>query len=156
MKSMIMIVSMLASTASFADGFVCQTAEQDLNIKAYNHVTPQLGTRSVAILVLSDPAVGAGRKTIAKFTDANQTVVSKSSSYEANVDLRFNDSGRKGELIAGTKLGQLKTITLDVYFSYAFPVAAGETVYGKLTLDKRNGDQITRQVECTRYLKNAE
>jgi hypothetical protein len=145
---------MAASTAARADGFNCQTVDGDLNIKVYNHTDAADGTRSSAVMVLSDPAVGAGRKTIAKFTDSNETLTNVGASYETRVDLRFNDSGRKGELIAGTKIGYLKTISVDVAFSYNQPVSHGTELEGTLTLVKRDGSEITRDLVCKRYLKN--
>jgi hypothetical protein len=153
-KTIASMMVLFASAAAHADGFVCQTVEGDLNVKAYNNTQPEAGTRNAAVLVLSDPAINSGRKTIARFTDVNGTVGNTGASYTANVDLRFNDSGRKGELISGTKLGELKTIDLEVAFSYARPVAADETLQGKLTLTKRNGEVIERDLDCTRYLKN--
>jgi hypothetical protein len=98
--------------------------------------------------------VGAGKKTIARFTGTNETLTNVGASYEATVDLRFNDSNLAGRNIGGTKLGMLKTIALDIDFSYSTPLAAGETVDGTLTLIKRNGEELTHKVECTRYLKN--
>lgn len=142
------------SAAAHADGFVCQTTDGALNVKIFNNTDPSVGTRVGAVMVVSDPAVGGGRKTIARFTDTHGVLESRGSRYEANVDLRFNDSSRKGELILGTKLGQLDAIIADIDFSYAAPVAAGEEVEGKLILVKRNGDRIRADLACSRYLKN--
>jgi hypothetical protein len=153
-KIVMMIAALTALNAAHADGFVCQTVEGDLNVKIYNHVDPSVGTRVASIMVLSDPGVSIGRKTIARFTEVQENLSSIGANYEANVDLRFSDSSRKGEIVAGTKLGQLQTIHLNVDFSYSSPIEAGEEVPGLLTLVKRNGDEITRDVECTRYLKN--
>ncbi len=153
--SLITLAATLAITGSArADGFTCKTVEGDLKIKVYNHTQPEDGTRNVAVMVLSDPAIGLGRKTIARFLDINETLTSLGATYEANVDLRFNDSGRKGELVAGTKLGQLKTIVLDLEYSYNQPVRTGAVLPGTLELIKRDGSTISRDLECTRYLKN--
>ena len=141
------------SASAQADGFSCQTVDGDLNVKIYNHTNPEVGTRVAAVMVVSDPAVSGGRKTIVRFTEVNGVLESRASRYEANVDLRFNDSARKGELILGTKLGQLDKIIADIDFSYAAPVAAGEEVEGKLILVKRNGDRVRADLTCARYLK---
>jgi hypothetical protein len=154
--AMMMTVSAMAAVAQ-ADGFECQTqdsAARALTVKVYDNTTAEAGTRNAAVLVLSDPAVAAGRKTIARFTDVNSTLANSGATYVANVDLRFNDSGRKGELIGGTKLGELDQIVLDVAFSFAAPVEAGDVVPAKLTLIKRNGDEIELDLDCARYLKN--
>jgi len=154
MKALILTSALAIVTASsaLADGFVCKN--EDLAVKVYNNIEPRIGTRAVAVMVISDRTVAYGRKTIARFTDLNGRISQKGASYLADVDLRYSDSSRKGELIGGTKLGELHTIQLDVDFSYARPVPAGEFVGGTLTLNKRNGDTITLDLECERYLKN--
>ena len=148
------IVSMLAIAGNaHADGFKCQTVDGELAVKIFNSVNPNVGTRVGAVMVLSDPSVNGGRKTIARFTDANGVLSSRSSRYDANVDLRFSDSARKGENIMGTKLGELDHVIVDIDFSYAAPVGAGEEVTGTIVLDKRNGEKSEADLICTRYLK---
>lgn len=141
------------SASAQADGFNCQTEDGSVNVKIYNHVSPENGTRNGAIMILSDTSVSGGRKTIARFTDVNGRLSSRSSVYVADVDLRFNDSGRKGELLLGTKLGNVDTITADLDFSYAAPVEAGEEIAGKLVIAKRDGNKIRADLSCVRYLK---
>ena len=154
MKKVLVIVLALASTSAFADGFVCQTRNNSLTVKAYNNTDASEGTRTAAIMVISDPEVKDGNKTIARFTETKGTVTSSSESYTANVDLRESDSNKAGRLIGGTKLGQLDTIVLDVDFSYAQPVENGAEIDGVLHLNKRGGGEIALDVECERYLKN--
>ena len=154
MKHVALTLSMLVLGAvqAKADGFVCQSTDGSLNLRAFNQTSPVAGTRNSAVLIVSDPAVSFGRKTIARFT-AGHTLANTGSTYLANVDLRFNDSNRKGELIGGTKLGELKQIKLDVDFSYAAPVPAGQEVDAQITLTKRNGEKIGLPATCSRYLK---
>jgi hypothetical protein len=149
------VLALLASApAALADGFVCEATDADLLVKVYNQTDASEGTRNAAVMVLSNPSIQSGRKTIARFTDANGRITNKAATYSADVDLRFSDSARKGELIAGTKLGQLDTVELAVDFSYANPVEVGTHVEGLLTLNKRNGDAIQLEMDCVRYLKN--
>jgi len=144
---------MLTSTAAYADGWNCQTYDDSLNIKIYNHTQPEEGTRNAAIMVLSDPNVQYGRKTIAVFKKADGTLVSDGAKYQATVDHRFVISRRKGELIGGTKIGFLKEIKMYLFFQYSEPVAEDELVQGLMTLVKRNGQNTYQQIECARYLK---
>ena len=155
MKAFIVMVALFASAnAAQADGFKCQTLDGDLSIKAYNHTDASEGTRTGAVMVLSDPAVSSGRKTIARFTDVNGVLTSQGARYTANVDLRFNDSKRKGELILGTKLGELDQVIVSVDFTYGQNLEKGEMTSGEITLVKRNGKKIHSELECERYLKN--
>ena len=153
MKAFILVAAMatIASSGALADGFVC--ANDKIIVKIYNHVDAKAGTRTPAVMVVSDPNVQAGRKTIARFTDANGRITSKGAHYSSDVDLRFSDSSRKGELIGGTKLGELDTIVLDVDYNFSQPVDAGSRVSGLLTLNKRNGKSIEIELDCKRYLK---
>jgi hypothetical protein len=147
-------MAMMASAqVAIADGFVCESVRGDLTVKVFNHTDPSVGTRVGALMVLSDPNVGEGRKTIARFSDAKGRLLSSGSHYEGDVDLRYSDTRRRGELIAGTRLGELETVVLDVDFTYAEPVRPGAAVKGDLTLVKRNGDEVTRSLECKRHLK---
>lgn len=144
----------LVSTPAFADGFVCESERDNLAIKIFHETSPSEGTRNAAVLIASDTSVQAGNKTIARFSQANLTLGNEASVYTANVDHRFNDSNRKGELIGGTKIGALKYLVLKVDFSYARPVAEGALLRGDLTLVKRNGEQVAIDLVCSRYLKN--
>jgi hypothetical protein len=154
MKNTILAMTMiLAAAPAYADGFRCETLEGDLAIKVYNHTQPAAGTRNGAVMVVSDPAVSAGRKTIASFTDVKTTLSNSGAYYVADVDLRVAESRRGGELISGTKLKHLDQLQLDVNHNYRYPVEAGEPVDARLTLVKRDGKRIERQMECVRYLK---
>jgi hypothetical protein len=154
MKVFAIVFAALVSTTAQADGFVCEGNRDSLIVKVYNHTQPTEGTRNAAVMVVSDPSIQLGNKTIARFSDVNSTLSNKGAFYMADVDLRFNDSGRKGELIGGTKLGQLKHISLDVNFSYGEPINSGETAPAILSLIKRNGETIDLDMNCSRYLKN--
>jgi hypothetical protein len=146
----------LVSASAFADGFRCQTENGDVRVIVYNNTHAEHGTRNGAAMVFSDPLVQYGRKTIARFSDVKGTLWNTGAHYEANVDLRFKDSSRKGEYIGGTRLGYLDAIELNVDFNYAQPVRTGEYLSGKLLLIKRNGKQIEHNLDCIRYLKSEE
>ena len=154
MKNVILAASLVfvGTTQAMADGFTCQANDGSLNIKVYHHVHAEDGTRDAAILIFSDPTVTYGRKTIATF-EADRTLINVGARYLAKADQRFTGSRRDGELIGGTKLGQLGTIALDVDFSYGSPVEEGEEVPAVLTLNKRNGQVIEIETTCARYLK---
>ncbi len=154
MKTLLALAMLVVTSQAQADGFVCSAVNTPLEIKMFNHVSPEDGTRVGAIMVLSDPTVGYGRKTIARFTSANGVLDNKGAVYTANVDLRFTDSNRKGELIAGTKLGELANIEVSVNYLYGNSVPEGTELPGVAWLIKRDGNTIRLELDCVRYLKN--
>lgn len=148
-----LIAGLVLSQSALADGFICESQAGTLRVKAFHKTQPELGTRNAAVLIVSNPLLAAGNKTIATFSADNAVLSNHAAHYDASVDLRFKNSRRKGELIGATKLGELQNIKLDVAFSYAKPVADGEEMPGVLTLVKRSGDELEYDVTCTRYLK---
>lgn len=150
MKNLLAALAMIVSQQALADGFLCQTVDGDLNIKIYNQTNPELGTRSAAIMVLSDPEVSFGNKTIAKLSAAATTLSNDGTAYRGVVDLRRLSGG---ENIAGTKLQYVKYIDVEVEFSYSNPVAHGTVLRGLMTIEKRDGSEFTEKLVCKRYLK---
>jgi hypothetical protein len=143
---------LLNSYAAFGDGFICHSMDMELGITVYNQVRRELGTRNAAVMILSDETVESPDKTIAVFRDS--TLSSKSLKYTAKVDMRFRESSRGGELIAGTKLAELRTVVLVVDFVYGKRLSAGDEVDAIAHLNKRDGEQISLDMVCSRYLKN--
>jgi len=152
--ALIAVMAMGFSGAALADGFVCDTQDGVYTVKAFNHTDSAAGTRNSAIMIVSDNTIQYGRKTIATFEAKDPLPDNDGARYFAEVDLRYNNSGRQGENFLGTKLGQIDFITLDVDFSYGAPVKAGSAIDGMLTVTKRNGQKIRASVDCYRYLKN--
>lgn len=154
MKKIIFAAAMMIATAAHADGFVCENAEGNLRIKVYHQTQPELGTRNAAVMIVSNPLISAGRKTIATFEADDARLSSRSAVYTADVDLRFANSKRKGENIGGTKLGELDQVVLSVAYSFSQPVPAGTEVYGEVALVRRgSAPELVHQLSCTRYLK---
>ena len=150
----ILVAASITGTSAVADGFVCENLDANVRVKVYNKTQPQEGTRNSAIMVLSDPSISSGKKTTATFEADNSLLDNHGSVYTSEVDLRFRSSNLKGRNFAGTKLGNVKFITLDVDFNYSHPVADGTQVGGELIVMKRNGtEDIHLPVICTRYLK---
>lgn len=160
MKNSILAVMVLGmASVAQADGFICEAQDSGLSIKIFNKTQPTDGTRVAAVMVISDPAINTPNKTIVKFSSENENLEYQGyGKFEAQVDLRYNDSARKGENIAGTKLGQLKTIVLDLRFAYTTDstilAAIANEVPGRITYNKRNGEVRSEKVSCSRYLKN--
>jgi len=150
----LMLVSVMSviSASAMADGFIC--GNNAIILKAFNHTDPNVGTRVSSVLVVSDPRVAQGNKTIAVFSDKNGTLVNIGSHYEAKVDLRFASSNRGGEYIGGTRLAELATISLDVDYVYGNHLPNGYALVGHATFVKRNGQMARQELACSRYLKN--
>ncbi len=155
MKTMIIsLLALVGAVSASADGFQCINKSKTTLIKLYNNTQPSAGTRNAAIMVLSDPRVQAGRKTIARFTDVNDTISNHGAKYIANVDLRYGDSSRAGENVLGTKLGNIDAIMVAIDFTYSQPTEHGALLAGKAIVAKRNGEETIHPLSCKRYLKN--
>ncbi len=150
------IMAITTISAAKADGFKCEGVNTGINIQVYNHIHAQDGTRSAAVMVLSDSNVKSDRKTIAKFTDENNTLAYLGYGlFQAKVDLRYIESNKRGENIGGTKLGYLKNINLQIFSQYGSnEIFHGHALDAKIAYVKRNGEINEEKAICTRYLKN--
>jgi len=152
---MIAGLALVAASVAHADGFVCQTQNGAMNLQVYDYTQAAQGTRSPAILVLSDSQASAGFKTIARFTNVKGTLTHSGSTYFANVDLRFSDQSNKTALVGGkVLLEDTDTIQVSIAYNFNEPVKAGEFLPGVLLINTREGEQINMGLACQRYLKN--
>jgi len=154
MKYVMLLSALFVTASANADGFRCMAIDRSIAATVYNHTNPNKGTRTAAILVLSDPSIQRGNRTIATFKNAQGTLSSQGTVYNADVDLRYTEISRKGEYLLGTRLGELKTISMIVDFDYNYPLFKGESVKAYLVAKKRNGKKAGVDMECVRYLKN--
>ena len=156
MKALVIAIAMMSFAATAqADGFRCQSEGGEMNVKIYNHTAPEAGTRNGAVMVLSNPEISRGSKTIASFSSAKGTLEQKGARYVGSVDLRVSESSRAGEFIGRTRLGMLKEVVVALDHNILEPIAHGEEVTGRITLKRRDGNKESYRLECTRYLKGA-
>lgn len=127
MKSILISLLVFAGALASAATVTCNDEDGKLRAKVN---TREDGT---ARLILSNPSIGEGNKTIAVFPkatvedDVELVVVAK-------VDFR-NKNLRRGEYIGSTRLGELKEIRL-----YVEDLGEDEGLVGSLRLVKRNED----------------
>jgi len=123
-------------TSAFADGFKCEGTDSTLNVKVYNHVQPQLGTRTPAKLIISDLIQGT-------------------------LAVRSTDQIRKHNLVntvqyvvnGNQKLGASKAILQVAFKAGREVIAEGEERSGQLILASADGSRTVYELSCERYLK---
>jgi len=150
------LIALLQTPLAQADGFFCRGSNTGLEYKVFNHTLASAGTRTPAAMILSSPYVISDRKTIAVFTAENRTLSYEGHGrYVGKVDLRFSETGRKGENVAGTKLGELSSIVLDIEFSYSHQDSSlansVNEIPAKSFYVKRNGEILEESATCKRY-----
>ncbi len=128
MKALLVAAALIVTSS--AQAAICTSDESSLKVRVTD-----------SVMVLSNPEISHGSKTIARFTAENGVLDVRESDgethYYANVDLRFADSARAGEYLMGTRLGEVDTIT--VYIGENDP-------YVELT--KRNGTKSREYMTC--------
>ncbi len=151
MKFLIATMMFMGTTAS-ADGFVCYTKDNGLKIKMLNHVQPADGTRTGAVMIVSDQSIQEGKKTTVTFKSEDETLLTSGTRWIGT--LPEDGVVKGGRNIAGTKLAYLNSFIVDVSHFYDLPVASGAKLYGGLTVVKIDGEKLREELNCYRYLKN--
>jgi hypothetical protein len=154
---------LLLNSSAFADGFRCLGSKTGLKIATFNQTEASLGTRTPAILVVSDPSGARGNRTIASFSgdpSSDGTLEYQGyGSYTATVASFLAGSSRGERFVAGTKLADLETINLTVDFSYASGTVrlarVTESIPAKIAYQKRTGEVVEETASCVRYLKHS-
>ena len=133
-KTLMVLVGLVASSSAFADlNYTCSNTEGTLRVRA----------RDNKVLVVSNPSLRAGNKTVATFSRSAKNLVSRDDNYVGTVDLRRIGTRRGGELLLGTRLNQLQEIEVDLILLEI------EEFVAKVTLTKRDGDLVrARLTEC--------
>lgn len=149
-----LIISIILPATAGADGFVCRDSVRGIEARVYNYISPSKGTRKAAVMVLSDLKVKKGRQTIAVFRDGAGVLHSESNLYIGTVDLGNKETSRRGERLAGFRLGSIYSVILEVDHNYAQPIAHNDMVDGTLVLIHQTGDRIYLDMQCVRYLKS--
>lgn len=159
----LMFLALTSISTAQADGFRCEGVNTGITIQVYNHTQPEIGTRVPAIMVVSDSMVRSPNKTVAVFSHENQTLAYLGNGlFQGKVDLRYTESSRKGENIAGTKLGYLQYIQLQIlsHFGKKFDYSRAdqfkdhEILDSRISYIKRDGEVLEEKAICSRYLKN--
>ncbi|MES2856957.1 MAG: hypothetical protein V4692_13905 [Bdellovibrionota bacterium] len=161
MRSALLKTILLAATTfsslsgAWASGFICMSVDEDTQIRVeFTPIHPDGSNREPRIkeMTVSDPNVTLPYQHIATFFAADGVLTNDGGLIEGVVDLRFPGTSRRGERIGGTKLGALKTITLDIDFSYTEPSNDGSHYAAQATYLKRNGESLNQDFDCVLFM----
>ncbi|HVK60759.1 MAG TPA: hypothetical protein VM432_04375 [Bdellovibrionales bacterium] len=156
LKNILLLASIVSMAPNaFASGFNCTSVDQDTMIEVvFTPIHPDGSHREPRVkqMTVSDPNVTEPFRHIATFLASDGLLTNEGGSIEAIVDLRFPGSSRKGERLGGTKLGALKTITLNIDFTYTEPTSNGAHYAAEATYVKRNGEEFQQDFDCVLFM----
>ncbi len=139
-----------ASQAAKADGFICADQSGQFGIKLYDNVQPKLGTRSPAILIITDGSKEAGGKTLASFTPDQGDLHLAYGSYHATA----NFPSAYNQLLEGVKMSQIKELVFSVKHDFNRPLPANQKALAQLQIHDKSQNTTYVNFTCTRYLKD--
>lgn len=142
------------STIALADGFVCKTDREDLDIRVSNPRPVAKAFPSAAMKISSNPIAYARKRDTALFTNIQSSISASSIFYLANVATHSSPNNRPDGVFSGIRLNLIDQIMVEVFFDNQHIMQYGEYVPGTLTIAKRDGHRTLRRLDCFRYLKN--
>ena len=154
------LVTLAFASVSRADGFTCRSTDGNLSVKVFDYVHSRYGTRNPAVMVVSNPKLPRGYRTLAVFSSADGTLQAISHrgeyrTYVGRVDFNSN-SIHKHVFVLSDPMTNLAAVQLHIYFNYnKSRIANGGEVMGVVELVSRNGRHIYSETSCKRYLKRA-
>lgn len=139
MKRSVQLLTVLAisvfGTGAVADGFKCEGTNSDYNVQLYNKVMPEEGTRTPAVLVVSDAEEGT-------------LLVRRGGAIR-----KHNRDNTVQYVVEGNRKLGADTAILQIRFKQGREVIeAGETRPAQLILIT-DGEKEVLPLSCERYLK---
>ncbi len=141
---------LVGSTAAKADGFLCVDESNTYGIKLYDNVQAKLGTRTPAIMILTDGSQAAGSHTLATFSQAEGTLSYVQGSYHATASF----PAAYTQTLNGVKMSQIKDLIFSINHNFNLPLQPGEKVLAQLVISDKSFKSTYLNFTCSRYLKN--
>ncbi|MBC7397998.1 MAG: hypothetical protein H7333_11195 [Bdellovibrionales bacterium] len=158
MKSALLLTSMALFTlnTAHADGFRCEGLSSGLKATLYNHTESSAGTRKPSVFMISNPRASKPHRTLIAFTSEARNLEYKGYGRYVGTVGALNPLS-EDPIIGGASLQQIKTVTLDLDFSYAHDaVVLANTlgkIHGTLVYQTKAGYRLDEKVSCLRYHK---
>jgi hypothetical protein len=148
----------IAPTLALADGFDCTGRNSGIEVKIYNNTDPSMGTRTPAVLIVSDPSRDYGDRTIATFKN-DQITAEGHGTYFATTDTVDHRPTADAQVLQNSRLGHLENVLLKMNFSYAEEFLTDltkkpESFSGSVYYQETSGATRNESVRCTHYLKD--
>jgi len=146
--SAFLFLTFLSSQVWALSGFNCVSVDRDLVVQiVFGQGQSALRWNSAA-MVVSNPHVKKGRQFVARFRSSQGMLEREGSTFIGHVLPQHPDSSRVGERIAGTTLGQLRTISVDIDFTPARAALPTTPLSAQVTYMKRNGQKLAQDFDC--------
>jgi hypothetical protein len=143
--------SIMASVAS-AQGFICTSLDETTQIDIYLVGGGSLHEFRPAprgkMMVVKDITLNPKRQVVATFSTKEGLLRTKDTSFIGKVDPKHPDTNSSGKRVGGTRLGQLKTITVEIDYSFQEKVSDGVRLAAQVTYNKLNGEDLAEDFEC--------
>ena len=128
----------------------CEGVDGEVRFEMVIEIPNESDSPQALSMRVSDPNVSKERSEIASFEYADGLLNNTGGVLVGYVDLSNPKTGRKGERIGGTTLGQLRSVmvTLDIDFNSAF--VAGKVSSAQAVYLKKIGEELVQDLDCVR------
>lgn len=149
---------LILQNSAKADGFFCEGESTGLKIAVLNHTAPSAGTRTPESFTITNPNLEPNAQKLVTFTTESKTLEYQGyGNFLGKVAPRLLQDSQPNAIIAGVRLKDLKSVLVDIRFSYDPATAAlariAKSIPGKIVYSKLNGESLDEKITCQRYLK---
>lgn len=136
------------------DYIACEGVDGEVRFEIFfETVNTTLGPQALAMRV-SDPYVSEARTEIARFDFADGLLNNTGGVIVGYVDLANPKTGRAGERIGGTTLGQLRSIMVsldgEALATAVFTMVSGKRYSAQAVYLKKIGQELVQDLDCMR------
>jgi hypothetical protein len=128
----------------------CEGVDGEVRFDMIIEIPNESDSPQALAMRVSDPNVSNDRAEIATFEFSDGLLNNNGGVLVGYVDLSNPKTGRKGERIGGTTLGQLRSVmvSLDIDFNSSF--TAGKRYSAQAVYLKKIGEELVQDLDCVR------
>lgn len=128
----------------------CQGVDGEVTFEMLIDIPNPTDSPQALAMRVSDPNVSVERSEIAMFEFADGLLNNTGSVLVGYVDLANPKTGRKGERIGGTTLGQLRSVMVTLDIDFNRPSASGQRHSAQAVYLKKIGEELVQDLDCLR------
>lgn len=128
----------------------CESVDGDVQFQILMEVRNKNESPQALGMTVTDLNVSADRSEIATFMYNDGVLNNTNGVVVGYVDLANPRTSRKGERIAGTRLGHLRSIMVDLDIDFTTRPTVGEKYSAQAVYLKKIGEELVQDLDCSR------
>jgi hypothetical protein len=129
---------------------ICEGVDGEVRFEMLLEIPNETESPQALAMRVSDPNVSEKRTEIAMFESSEGLLNNNGGVLIGYVDLSNPKTGRKGERVGGTTLGQLRSVMVNLDIDFNSNLVIGKRYSAQAVYLKKIGEELVQDLDCVR------